>query len=191
MAAIIASAIRIGAAIIVPVLVGEYDLRGQLASDAPEWGRQTLLLALAMALVWILATLLTWAGASLLGGKQNLKTHAHLTIVAISAWTLLAALTAAVVILTPYLVAQASALDLPFEQVFNIVGIAIGVIGFIWLAQATREAHDLSTARGIIAAILVATSGALLFFGLDFVTGGLFADSVAKPLLVFFLPWLG
>jgi ribosomal protein L40E len=191
MAAIIASAIRIGAAIIVPVLIGEYDLRGQLAGDAPEWGRQTLLLALAMALVWILATLLTWAGASLLGGKQNLKTHAHLTIVAISAWTLLAAVTAAIVILTPYLVAQASALDLPFEQVFNFVGIASGVIGFIWLAQATREAHDLSTVRGIIAAILVATLGAILFFGLDFITGGLFADSVAKPLLVFFLPWLG
>jgi hypothetical protein len=144
-----------------------------------------------MTLVWILTTLLTWTGASLLGGKQNLKTHAHLTIVAISAWTLLAAIVAAIVILTPYLVAQSSALDLPFEQVFNVVGIVMGVIGFIWLAQATREAHDLSTVRGIIAAILVATLGAVLFFGLDFITGGLFANSVAKPLLVFFLPWLG
>jgi hypothetical protein len=190
-AAILASAIRIVSAIIVPVLVGEYDLRRQFASDAPEWGKQTLLLALAMVLVWISATLLTWAGASLLGGKQNLKTHAHLTIVAISAWTLLAAAIAAIIILTPYLVAQASALDLPFEQVFNVVGIAIGVIGFMWLAQATREAHDLSATRGIIAAVLVAALGAILFFGFDFITGGLFADSVAKPLLVFFLPWLG
>jgi ribosomal protein L40E len=190
-AAILASVIRIISAIIVPVLVGEYDLRRRFASDAPEWGKQTLLLALAMTLVWILTTLLTWTGASLLGGKQNLKTHAHLTIVAISAWTLLAAIVAAIVILTPYLVAQSSALDLPFEQVFNVVGIVMGVIGFIWLAQATREAHDLSTVRGIIAAILVATLGAVLFFGLDFITGGLFANSVAKPLLVFFLPWLG
>ncbi len=190
-AAIFASAIRIISAIIVPVLVGKYDLRKQFAGDAPGWGKQTLLLALAMVLVWIVATLLTWAGASLLGGKQNLKTHAHLTIVAISAWTLLAAAIAAIVILTPYLVAQASALDLPFEQVFNFVGIAMGVIGFIWLAQATREAHDLSAARGIVAAVLVAALGAILFFGLDFITGGLFADSVAKPLLVFFLPWLG
>lgn len=190
-AAILASALRIVSAIIVPVLVGEYDLRGQFANDAPEWGKQTLLLALAMALVWILASLLTWVGASLLGGKQRFKTHAHLIIVAISAWTLLAAVIAAIIILTPYLVAQASALDLPFEQVFNFVGIAMGVIGFIWLAQATREAHDLSTTRGIIAAVLVAILGAILFFGLDFITGGLFVDSVAKPLLVFFLPWLG
>jgi hypothetical protein len=173
------------------VLAGEYDLRRQFASDAPEWTEQTLLLALAMALIWVMATLLTWAGANMLGGKQLLKTHAHLIIVAISAWTLLAAVVAAIVILTPYLVAQASALDLPFEQVFDFIGIAIGVIGFIWLAQATREAHDLSAARGILAAVLVAALGAILFFGLDFITGGSFADSVAKPLLVFFLPWLG
>jgi ribosomal protein L40E len=190
-AAILASMIRIISAIIVPVLAGKYDLRRQFASDALGWGKQTLLLALAMALVWILATLLTWAGASLLGGKQNLKTHAHLTIVAISAWTLLAAVIAAIVIWTPFLVAQTSALHLPFEQVFNFVGIVMGVIGFIWLAQATREAHDLSTARGFVAAVLVATLGAILFFGLDFITGGQFADSVARPLLVFFLPWLG
>jgi hypothetical protein len=190
-AAILVSVIRIISAAIVPVLIGEYDLRAHFASDAPEWGKQALLLALAMALVWILSTLLTWAGASLLGGKQNLKTHAHLVIVALSAWTVLAAVAAAIVILTPYLVTQASALELPFEQVFNFVGIAIGVIGFIWLAQATREAHDLSTARGIAAAILVAALGAILFFGLNSITQGSFVNSVGKPLLVFFLPWLG
>ncbi|MBN1810670.1 MAG: hypothetical protein JXA14_02420 [Anaerolineae bacterium] len=189
-AAILASVVRVVSAIIVPVSAGEYDLRRQFASDALEWGRQTLLLTLSMVLVWILATLLTWVGASLLGGKQNLKTHAHLTIVAISAWTLLAAVVAAITILIPHLVAQASAPDLP-KQVFNFVGVAVGVIGFIWLAQATREAHDLSTARGIVAAVLVAILGAILFFGLSFITGGLFANSVAKPLLVFFLPWLG
>jgi hypothetical protein len=190
-AAVLASAIRIVYATIVPVLVGEYDLRRQFASDASEWGKQTLLLTLAMVLVWIFATLLTWVGASLLGGKQNLKTHAHLIIVAISAWTLLAAVIAAIVNLTPFLVAQASALDLPFEQVFNFVGIAMGVIGFIWLAQATREAHDLSPARGIMAAVLVAALSAILFFSLNYISGGLFANSIAKPLLVFFLPWLG
>jgi hypothetical protein len=175
----------------VPVLIGKYDLRQQFASDAPEWGRQTLLLALAVTLAWIMVTLLTWGGASLLGGKQTLKTHAHLTSVAISAWTLLAAVIAAIVILTPYLVAQASALDLPFEQVFNFVGAAIGVIGFIWLSQAIQEAHSLSAARGILAAVLVAALGAILFFGLNFIAGGGLADYVAKPLLIFFLPWLG
>ncbi len=188
--AVLASAIRIVSAIIVPVLGGEYDLRGQFASDAPEWGKQTLLLALAMGLAWIAASLLTWAGASLLGGKQNLKTHAHLIIVAISAWTLLAAIVAAMIILTPHLLAQASALDLP-EWISNGIAIAVGVIGFIWLAQATREAHDLSAIRGILATVLAAVLGVILFFGLDYITGSLFADSVAKPLLVFFLPWLG
>ena len=112
-------------------------------------------------------------------------------MIALSAWALLASVVAAIVILTPYLVAQASALDLPFEQVFSYIGIVMGVIGFIWLAQATREAHGLSTARGIAAAVLAAALGAILFFGLDYATGGLFAHSIAKPLLVFFMPWLG
>jgi ribosomal protein L40E len=186
-AAILASIFRI----VVPALAGEYDLRGQFASDAPQWGEQTLLLVLAMMLVWIVAALLTWAGARLLGGKQGLKVHAHLVIVAVSAWTLLGAVIAALDTLTPYLVAQIGALDLPFEQVFNWVGIAMGVIGFIWLAQATREAHDLSTARGILVAIFVAILGAVLFFVFNSATGGGFTDSVAKPLLIFFLPWLG
>jgi ribosomal protein L40E len=190
-AAVLASVIRIVSAIAVPVLVGEYDLRKEFANNVPEWGKQTLLLTLAMALVWLIATLLTWAGACLLGGRQKLKVHAHLTIVAISAWTLLESAIAAIIILTPPLIARSSALDLPFEQVFNWIGVAIGVIGFIWLAQATREAHELTAARGILAAVLVAALGAILFFTLNFATGGGFADSVAKPLLVFFLPWLG
>ncbi|MFN2269459.1 MAG: tetratricopeptide repeat protein [Anaerolineae bacterium] len=190
-AAVLASMFRIVAAILVPALAGEYDLRSQFASDAQKWGEQTLLLALAMLLVWVAATPLTWVGARLLGGKQGLKVHAHLVIVAVSAWTLLGAAIAVLVILTPYLIAQVGALDLPFEQVFNWVGIAMGVIGFVWLAQATREAHSLSATRGILAAIFVATLGAVLFFVLNSATGGGFADSVAKPLLVFFLPWLG
>jgi hypothetical protein len=188
--AVLASAIRIVPAIIVLVLGGEYDLRGQFVSDAPEWGRQTLMLALAMGLAWTAASSLTWAGASLLGGKQNLKTHAHLIIVAISAWTLLTAIVAAVIILTLHLLAQTSALDLP-EWIFNGIATAVGAIGFIWLAQAVREAHDLSAARGILATMLAAALGAILFFGLGYIADGLFADSVAKPLLVFFLPWLG
>ena len=186
-ATILASILRI----VVPALAGEYDLRSQFASDAQKWGEQTLLLALAMMLVWIVATLLTWIGARLLGGKQGLKVHAHLVIVAISAWTLLGAVIAALDTLMPYLVAQISAPDLPFEQVFNWIGIAMGVIGFIWLAQATREAHSLSAARGILAAILIAALGAVLFFVLNSATGGGFTDSVAKPVVVFFLPWLG
>ncbi|MBN1976417.1 MAG: hypothetical protein JW918_03350 [Anaerolineae bacterium] len=186
-AAVLASLFRI----VVPALTGTYDLRSQFASDASKWGIQTLLLTLAMMVVWIVATLLTWPVARLLGGKQNLKVHAHLAIVAVSTWTLLGAAIAALVTLTPYLVARGGALDLPFEQVFNWVGIAMGVIGFIWLAQATREAHSLSAARGILAAIFAATLGAVLFFVLSFATGEGFTNSVAKPLLVFFLPWLG
>jgi hypothetical protein len=190
-AAVFASMFRIVAAILVPALAGEYNLRSQFASDAQKWGEQTLLLALAMLLVWVAATPLTWIAARLLGGKQGLKVHAHLVIVAVSAWTLLGAVIAALVILTPYLIAQIGALDLPFGQVFNWVGIAMGVIGFIWLAQATREAHSLSATRGILAAIFVAILGAVLFFALNSATGGGFTDSVAKPLLIFFLPWLG
>jgi hypothetical protein len=186
-AAILASILHI----VVPALAGEYDLRSQFISDAPKWGAQTLLLILAIMLVWIVAALLTWIGARLLGGKQNLKVHAHLVIVAISAWTVVGAVIAALDTLTPYLVAQINIPDLPFEQVFNWVGIAMGVIGFIWLAQATREAHSLSAARGILAAIFVAALGAVLFFVLNSSTGGGFTDSVIKPLLVFFLPWLG
>jgi len=185
-AAVLTSLFRI----VVPALTGAYDLRSQLASDAAKWGVQTLLLTLAMMLVWIVATLLTWPVARLLGGKQNPKVHAHLVIVAISAWPLLGAVTAALIILTPYLVVRVGTLDLPFEQVFNWVGIAMGVIGFVWLAQATREAHDLSATRGILAAIFVAILGAALFFILNSATGGRFTNSIAQPLLIFFLPWL-
>jgi hypothetical protein len=185
-AAVLASLFRI----VVPALTGTYDLHSQLASDASKWGVQTLLLTLAMMSVWLVATLLTWPVARLLGGKQGLKVHAHLVIVTVSAWTLLGAVIAALVTLKPYLEAQVGALDLPFEQVLNWVGIAMGVIGFIWLAQATREAHGLSAIRGILAAVFVAILGIVFFFVLNSATSEGFTNSIAQPLLIFFLPWL-
>jgi hypothetical protein len=190
-AAVLASMFRIVSAIIVPALAGTYELRGQLASDASKWGVQTLLLTLAMMLVGGVATLLTWPVARLLGGKQGLKVHAHLVIMAVSTWTLLSAVLAALVTLTPYLVAQIGTLDLPLKQVLNWVGVALGVIGFIWLAQATREAHGLSATRGVLAAVSIAILGTVLFFILNSATGGGFTGAVARPLLIFFLPWLG
>jgi hypothetical protein len=192
-AVILASAIRIVSAVIVPVLVneGQYDLRSEFASNALQWGEQTLLLGLALALVWIFATLVTWAGASLLGGKQSLKVHAHLIMVAASAWTLLGAVIAAIIILAPYWIAQVSPLDLPFKQIILVASITISMTGCVWLVQATRVAHDLSPARAILTALFVVALSAITFFGLDMITGGILANSVARPLIVFFLPWLG
>jgi hypothetical protein len=191
MAAVLASLFRISSTIIVPALEGAYDLRSQFANDAPEWGEQTLLLALAMLLVWIVATPLTWAAARLLGGKQGLKVHAHLLIVAIAGWTVWGAAIGALVILTPHLIARIGARDLPFEQVFSWVNIALGVIGFIWLVQAIKEAYDLSAARGILTAIFAVIVGAAILFILNASTGGGFTDTVARPILALFLPGPG
>ena len=97
----------------------------------------------------------------------------------------------ALITLTPLLVARIGTLNLPFEQVFNWVGIAMGAVGFLWLAQATQEAHSLSTVRGILTAIFAAILGVVLFLSLNSTTNGGFTESVVKPLMVFFLPWLG
>jgi hypothetical protein len=75
--------------------------------------------------------------------------------------------------------------------IFSFVVILIGAVGLVWMTLAMRIAHDLTPTRAALATTLVAVLGTLLFFGLNLLTGGLFADAVAKPMLVFFLPWLG
>lgn len=190
---VVASIIRIAFAVIVPVMVnqGQYDLRSQFAGDIVEWLRQTLMITLALILLWLLATVTTWIAAYLMGGRQKLAIHAHLVMVVTSAWVLLGAMVAAITILAPYLIARISPLELPFMIVFDFVAIVMGAIGLVWLTLATRVAHNLAPARAALATTLVAVLGALLFFGLNLLTGGLLADAVAKPLVVFFLPWLG
>jgi hypothetical protein len=190
---ILASAIRIASAVFVPVLVnqGQYDLRSQFAGDVLEWARQTFLLSLALALLWVVATVTTWLAARMMGGRQKLRVHAHLVMVVASAWVLLGALVAALIILTPYLVARTSPLELPFELVFDFVAIVIGVVGLVWLTLVTRISHDLTPSRAALATTMIAVLGALLSFGLNLLSDGLFADAVARSILVFFLPWLG
>lgn len=193
--ALIASALRILTAVIVPALVdkgaeGIVDLRDRFVADATLWGGQTLALLLVVLLAWGLTTLLTWVGGRLMGGKQGLRTHAHLIAVAISAWALAGALIATLVVLVPYLGARIGPLELPFPRIFDFAGIALGVAGFVWLAQATRTAQDISAVRAIAVAVTAAALGAGILFALDGFTNGAFTDFVSKPVIVFFLPWL-
>ena len=153
--------------------------------------RQTLLLTLALILLWLLATVTTWIAAYLMGGRQKLTVHAHLVMLVTSAWVLLGAVIAAVMILAPYLFARIGPLELPIEAMFSLVTIVICVIGLVWLTMAIRVGHDLTPARAALATTLVTVLGALLVFGLSLLSNGFFADAVAKAVLVFFLPWLG
>jgi hypothetical protein len=190
---VLASVIRIAPAAIVPVLVnqGQHDLRGQFAGDVVEWIRQTLLLTLALVLLWLLVTVTTWIAAYLMGGRQKLMVHAHLVMLVASAWVLLGAMFAAIMILVPYLFAHIGPLDLPIEALFSLVTIVMCVIGLVWLTMAIRVGHDLTPTRATLATTLVTILGALLVFGLNLLNRGFFTDAIAKAVLVFFLPWLG
>jgi hypothetical protein len=195
-AALIASTLRILTAVIVPVLVNQgaeraLDLRDQFFADVTLWGWQIVALVLIALLTWVLAALFTWGGGRLMGGKGSLTVHAHLVAVAISAWVLAAALVATLVVLAPYLLVRIGPLELPFRRIFNFASIALGVAGFIWLAQATRTAQGISAVQATAVAVIAAALGAGVLFALDRLTNGAFTDFVSGPVLVFFLPWLG
>ena len=67
----------------------------------------------------------------------------------------LAAVVAALIILTPYIIARTTPLELPFEVVFDFVAILIGVAGLVWTTLAIRIAHDLTPTRAALATTLV------------------------------------
>jgi VIT1/CCC1 family predicted Fe2+/Mn2+ transporter len=142
-------------------------------------------------LVWILAALLTWSVGRLMGGQGRLVVQAHVVAVAISAWALAGGLIAALVVLVPYFGARIGPLQLPFPRIFDFVGVVLGVAGFVWLAQATRTAQRISAVRAITAAVLAAALGALILVALHRLTHGAFTNFLSKPVIVFFLPWLG
>lgn len=193
---LIVAALRLLTAVVVPVLIdrgsaGVLDLRARFFADAALWGGQTLALTLALLLAWLLATLLTWGVGRLMGGKSRLVVQAHVVAIAISAWALAGGLIAALVVLVPYLGARIGPLALPFRRIFDFAGIALGVAWFIWLAQATRTAQRISAVRATTVAVLAAALGALVLFSLDWLTNGGSTDFLSRPVIVFFLPWLG
>lgn len=190
--AILATGLRVITTTVVPILVnrGGYDLENRLVTDALHWTGQTLWLTLLVILMWGIAASAMWGGARLMGGKCPFKVHAHLVAVAISAWNLLGAAFSALIVLTPYLLARVNPINLPFEQVFDVAGIAVGAVAFIWLAQATREAHEFTSAKAFSVAIAAEGLGALLLLALNLLTGGAFAESMGALLITYFLPWL-
>lgn len=148
--------------------------------------------ALLLSLVWVPIALLSWTVTRLVGGRQNLKRHAHLTAVAFSGWFILTTL------LVPFLTAVPDLLEMDGASRFAVsltalpalVGAAAGLIGSVWLIQAIQTAHCLPLARTLLAAFLVATLVVALLFGLDL----LFSERLtrlADMLLIPFVPCPG
>ncbi len=198
MAALFTSAWRVIMTVVLRLLVTQYDARGQLPADALRCVVHVLLLTPLLALACTPVALLTWVGARLLGGRRDLKTHAHLTAVAFSAWVVLVALLAPLATLVPYLlggrVRGATRLRLYLRLLSEgmpvFVGVAAGVTGFVWLVQALRTAHHLSATRAILVALAVVALGASLFLGLDRFIGGRLTALVSVLVTTFFLPLL-
>ncbi len=195
-AALLVAVLRILTAVIVPVLVdkgaaGVLDLRARFFADTTLWGGQTIALILTLLVAWMLTALLTWGVGRLVGGKGRLVVQAHVIAVAISAWALAGGLIAALIVLVPYFGARIGPLELPFQHIFDFAGIALGVAWFIWLAQATRTAQNISAGRASAVAVLAAALGALVLFSLDRLTNGASTHFLSRPVLVFFMPWLG
>lgn len=190
--AILATGLRMFTTVIVPLLItgADYNLVNRLVTDALQWTKETMLLALLATLLWGVAAPLTWAGARLLGGKQGFKAHAHLVAVAVSAWNLLGAAFSAAIVLVPFLLANASPLQVPLERLFNTASIAVGIAGFVWLAHAVRTAHDLPAAKAMAVAVAGEALGAATLLALDLITSGKFTESMGALLVTYFLPWL-
>ena len=192
-AAILATGLRALTTVFVPILVNRsgYDLKNRLVTDALQWTGQTLLLIVLLVVIWVLVASLTWVGVRLAGGRQGFRIHAHLMAVAVSAWDLLGAIFAAMIVLVPYVLANVIPINLPFERLFNLASIALGVAGFTWIAQGVRTAHNISATRAITVAVLTAVVGAVVILGLNLLTGGGFAARVGGLLVTYFMPWLG
>ena len=145
---------------------------------------------LTLTLTSMLVVLLTWMAARLVGGKQIFRIHAHLTVVAFSAWFILIALLSPFLSFVPYLLDCASGVHPHFEMLPALIGGTVGSIGLVWLAQALQIAHRLPVGRAILAALLVAAAFAGIGFGLGLLDGAWLAEFL-NTLAVPFLPWSG
>jgi len=153
---------------------------------------ETLAPALLLSLVWVPIALLSWTVTRLVGGRQNLKRHAHLTAVAFSGWFILTALLVLLLTVVPDLleVDGASRFATSLQALPALVGAVAGLIGFVWLIQAIQTAHRLPPARTLLAAFLVATLCVALLFGLD-VLFSEWLTRLADMLLIPFVPCPG
>ena len=187
-AALFVSAWRAVVAVVPQLRAGGGEAGQEIVVAALRCTVETLPPALLLTLVCVPIVLLTWVGARLAGGKQGLKTHAHLTVVAFSAWLILMALLAPLLTSTPS--PRGGRLDLLFERVPALVGRAAGLIGVVWLMQALRTAHHLSVGRTVLAMLVAIALSVALLFGLNLLVGEWLAGFV-NTLTTPFLPWSG
>jgi ribosomal protein L40E len=166
MAVLFALAWRTVMTVALRLVAGAGGLDRRLIELALHSAAQTLPPILRLTLAYVPTALLTWLGARLVGGRQGLKVHAHLTAVAYSAWLALIALLAPLIPLAPYLPSGNDQLVPLFELPPTLVSLVLGLIGVTWLTQALRTAHRLSAMHAILAVLLSIALGAALLFGL-------------------------
>ncbi len=150
----------------------------QLAIAVLDCAVEALLPGLVLALIGVPITLLTWVGARLVGGKQSLKTHVQLTTVAFSSWVMLFAFLAPFASLVPHLLGNESTSEQLAAGTSILIGVVVGLMGIVWLTQATRTVHSMSGVRAILVTLLVIALGAALLFGLDLLTSEWFSEFV-------------
>jgi len=188
LAALFTAAWRAAMSLLLWKLTSDGQWETQIGVNALQGAVQTLPPALLLALACVPIALLTWIVALLVGGQQDFQTHFHLTAVAFSAWIVLTALLTPLTLLTPYVLRGDPQFGLPFDVVTKIVAIVVSTAGPMWLIQAVRTAQDLSFVRAILTTLLVALLSAALFFSLELLTGGAFADLLSKLVVSPFLP---
>lgn len=173
------------------LLTGGNEPVGQLAASAFRCAIEAFVPGLLLALTSIPVTLLTWVGARLVGGKQSLKTHARLTIVALSSWVILVTLLAPITTLVLHLLGSQGLFDLLSSKgALVLVGMVGGLIGMAWLNQAIRAAHRLPAIRAGMVTLLMAALGIALSFGLYLLASEWYLDLV-DMLVILFQPCSG
>jgi hypothetical protein len=160
--------------LILRLATGRVQRQTQILTDVLRVAGRALPSILLLALTCLPIALLTWAAARLVGGKQGLTVHFHLTLVAFSAWIVLSTLLGSLVTLLPYLLTDTA--PSLFDGIPALIGAAVSIAGAIWLIQATQTAHDLSLVRAMLVAIVTAALGALIAFSLGALTGKSFTD---------------
>ena len=85
--------------VVLRLTAGAGGLDRQLIEVGLHSAAETLPLILPLILAYVPAAFLSWLGALLVGSRQGLKVHAHLTAVGYSAWVMLIALLAALTLL--------------------------------------------------------------------------------------------
>jgi ribosomal protein L40E len=139
---------------------------------------ETLPLILQLVLAYVPVAFLSWLGALLVGGRQGLKVHAHLTAVAYSAWVILIALLAPFITLAPYLPSSNDQFAPLFEAPPALIGVVVGLAGVTWLTQALRTAQRLSAIRATLAVLLTVALSIALLLGLSLLPNEWFAGLV-------------